>query len=214
MKKTLHKALAAAILSTAASTAMACASEPYIGEVCMFAGNYCPNYYMQASGQTLPIANYQALFAQIGVTYGGDGRVNFQLPDLRGRAAVGWGTQTPYTSPVNYGQMRGAEAVTLLPANLPPAGVNVAVTLSAIQANGTDTTPAAGDLLAIGNTGGRSPSQQPMYAPPATQGTRVALGGATGTGVLQGGGQPTSTLSPQLGLTACIAVNGLWPPRP
>jgi microcystin-dependent protein len=209
-----RKTALALLLSTSAGSAMACGAEPYIGEVCMFAGSYCPVGYVQANGQLMSISMYSTLFAIVGTTFGGDGQTTFGVPDLRGRWAVGWGTNTAVTSNVAWGQKRGQESVTVLPSNLPPMAVTITPTINAVQANGTDSTPAANDLLAIANSGATPPVQMPMYAPAATSGTKVALGGVSAIGALAGGGQPTATISPQLGLTACMASEGLYPPRP
>lgn len=202
---------AAALLALAASgTAHACGSEPYLGEVCTFASNFCPRGYAPADGTLLSIAHNTALFSLLGTTYGGNGQTTFALPDLRGRSVVSVG-QSQGLSPVNLGEQRGSESATLTAANLPASNVNV--TLNALQANGTQTSPAAGSLLAITNTGGRSSTtQMPTYAPTGTGGTQVALGGVSAT--LAGGNQPVSTLSPQLGMTVCIATEGIFPSRP
>jgi hypothetical protein len=70
-------------------------AEPFIGEIKIFAGDFAPRGWAMCAGQLLPIASNQALFAILGTTYGGDGRVNFGLPDLRGRAprALGAGAR-------------------------------------------------------------------------------------------------------------------------
>jgi len=74
----------------ATSPAMACGAEPFVGEICPFAGNYCPaGLYMEAAGQELPINRYAALFSVLGTAYGGDGKTSVKLPDLRGRSVVG-----------------------------------------------------------------------------------------------------------------------------
>jgi len=59
------------------------ASEPFIGEIFLFGGNFAPRGFAFAEGQLLPVSQNQALFSIYGVTYGGDGEVNFALPDLR-----------------------------------------------------------------------------------------------------------------------------------
>ncbi len=69
-------------------------TEQIIGEVRLFAGNYAPDGWMLCQGQTLAINGYQALFALLGTTYGGNGTNNFKLPDLRGTVPVGAGTAT------------------------------------------------------------------------------------------------------------------------
>jgi microcystin-dependent protein len=89
-------------------------SDPYVGEVIAFAGNFAPRGYLKAEGQTLTIATNTALFALLGTTFGGDGRTTFALPDLRGRAPIGTSPSTP------VGAQRGAPTRTLVTANLPP----------------------------------------------------------------------------------------------
>ena len=65
--------------------------EAYLGEIRIFAGNFAPKGWAFCEGQLLPIEKYKALFSLLGVTYGGDGRTTFALPDLRGRLPVGSG---------------------------------------------------------------------------------------------------------------------------
>jgi len=64
-------------------------SQPYVGEIRMFAGNFAPAGWMFCEGQLLPISEYETLFNLIGTTYGGDGQSTFALPDLRGRLPAG-----------------------------------------------------------------------------------------------------------------------------
>ncbi len=63
--------------------AQACGDSSYIGEVCVFAFNFCPQGYLPADGRSLPIRDNAALFSLLGITYGGDGKTDFKLPDLR-----------------------------------------------------------------------------------------------------------------------------------
>ncbi|MGV8894024.1 MAG: phage tail protein [Burkholderiaceae bacterium] len=102
-----------ALLAGVPATAFACGSEPYIGEICTVAFNFCPRNTLPANGQLLPRQSYEALFALLGTTYGGNGNTNFALPDLRGRVTVGTGQGTGLSNVV-FGQTRGAESVTLL----------------------------------------------------------------------------------------------------
>lgn len=85
----------------------------FIGQVSAFAGNFAPNGTFACEGQLLSIAEYSALFAIIGTTYGGDGQTTFALPDLRGRTPVHTGNG------VSLGQVLGTETTTLTTANLP-----------------------------------------------------------------------------------------------
>lgn len=88
-------------------------STPYIAEIIAFAGSFAPRGFARAEGQLLSITSNTALFSLVGTMYGGDGRVTFALPDLRGRAPVG----SSVTLPV--GATRGAPTRTLVTANLP-----------------------------------------------------------------------------------------------
>lgn len=212
MKLTKLKQLAAVVaLAGASSGAMAtCSSEPYIGSICYTAASFCPaGPYMQANGQMLPISQYSAVFALLGTNFGGDGRVTFGLPDLRGRAVVGSG-QAPGLSNVNLAEARGTESTTLLQRNLPPAApttVNIAVNTVA----GTQTSPASGNTYL--GASGAGPGAATIWS--NASGTPVNLSGVSVTGGSSGGqGVPVSTLPPELGMTACIAVQGLFPSRP
>lgn len=114
--------VAAAITTLTANpkTAAACAETGsiYIGTVCMTAANYCPDGYVEAQGQLLQINTYNALYSLVGVTYGGDARTTFGVPDYRGRSPVGLG-QGPGLSVVQFGEKRGVETVTLTQAQMP-----------------------------------------------------------------------------------------------
>lgn len=92
--------------------------DEYIGIIKAFTGDYVPEDYLMCLGQELPIKDYEVLYALIGTTYGGDGRVTFKLPDLRSRIPLGFG-QGPNLSNRPMGQAAGTETVTLVTANLP-----------------------------------------------------------------------------------------------
>src|SRR5438132_7384951 len=88
-------------------------SEPFLGEIKIISWNFPPKGWTFCNGQLLPINQNQALFSILGTTYGGDGRVNFALPDLRGRAPIhqgqGW----------IEGQRGGEETHTLILSEMP-----------------------------------------------------------------------------------------------
>src|SRR6186997_1497809 len=81
-------------------------AEPFLSEIRIFSFVFAPKGWAFANGQLLPINQNQALFSLLGTTYGGDGRVNFGLPDLRGRVPISFGTHT-------LGEKGGVEAVTI-----------------------------------------------------------------------------------------------------
>lgn len=89
-------------------------SDAYVGEIRMFAGDYAPQGWALCDGKQLPISGNEALFSLLSTTYGGDGRTNFNLPDLRGCLAIGMGQgQNPALTNRPLAQQTGEEAVTL-----------------------------------------------------------------------------------------------------
>lgn len=92
----------------ASAAVSACGLDAYLGQTCIIAGSYCPEGTLPAEGQLLPITNYQALYSLLYTTYGGDGRTNFALPDLRGRVPVAWGQGAGLTNH-NLGDKFGSE---------------------------------------------------------------------------------------------------------
>ncbi|SHM64505.1 phage tail protein [Roseibium suaedae] len=93
-------------------------SEPFVGEIRMFAGNFAPRSWAFCDGQLLAVSQNDALFSLLGTVYGGDGRTTFGLPDMRGRIPVHQGTG-PGLSPRRLGSKSGSEYVTLTVNQLP-----------------------------------------------------------------------------------------------
>lgn len=98
-------------------------SEPFVGEIRMFAGNFAPRGWAFCDGQLLAVSQNDALFSLFGTIYGGDGRTTFGLPDLRGRIPIHAGSG-PGLSPRRLGAKGGAENVTLTVNQLPSHGHN------------------------------------------------------------------------------------------
>lgn len=96
-------------------------SEPFIGEIRMFGGNFAPRGYAFCDGQLLSIAQNSALFSLLGTIYGGDGRTNFGLPDLRGRIPLHQGNG-PGLTDRRIGQRGGVENVALSINEMPNHG--------------------------------------------------------------------------------------------
>lgn len=92
------------------------AQDPFIGEIRMFAGNFAPRGWAKCEGQLLQISQNNALFAILGINYGGDGRTTFALPDLRGRVPMHYGSGSGLSS-YTQGQSGGAETNMLAVAN-------------------------------------------------------------------------------------------------
>ncbi|GAB2476675.1 tail fiber protein [Comamonas humi] len=201
-----HCALAAALLGAAAPAAHA-QSEPFLGQLMLFGGNFCPRGWANASGQILSIAQNTALFSLLGTTYGGNGQTTFALPDLRGRAPISDG-QGPGLSYFDLGQVGGTESTTLTINNMPmhTHQATYTATPNASTAPATNATPAAGQVLAQTQNAG-------AYANATADTT---LGGSTGTVTVgvTGGNQPFSIQMPYLSLRWCIALEGVFPSRP
>lgn len=93
-------------------------SEPFVGEIRMFAGNFAPRGWAFCDGQLLAVSQNDALFSLLGTIYGGDGRTTFGLPDMRGRIPIHAGSG-PGLSPRRLGAKGGEEKVILTVNQLP-----------------------------------------------------------------------------------------------
>ena len=93
-------------------------SEPFVGEIRMFAGNFAPRGWALCDGQLLAISQNDALFSLLGTIYGGDGRTTFALPDMRGRVPIHTG-HGPGLSNRRLGAKTGTEFITLTANHLP-----------------------------------------------------------------------------------------------
>ena len=162
-------------------------SNPYIGEIRLFAGNFAPVGWATCAGQLLPVAQYDVLFNLIGTMYGGDGETTFALPDLRGRVPIHQGPVHP------MGAQGGEETVTVLATELPPH-VHTAQGSTAAAQSGA---PAGRVLAASGPAAAYS-----------TTGAVTPLGVSSPTG----GNQPHENMQPFLPLQFIIALEGIFPP--
>lgn len=176
-------------------------SQPFLGEIMIFAGNFAPRGYAFCNGQQMSIAQNTALFSILGTTYGGNGQTTFGLPDLRGRVPIHSGnSQGPGLSPYVLGEQTGTESVTLLSTEIPvhshSFGINV------YNGPGNSGT-AANNVLANEATG-----QTAIYSNQAANASMA--GGTSGTA---GGNQPHNNLQPVLALNFCIALEGIFPSR-
>ncbi len=149
MSKLPLKSMLAVAMTTATLlplSAVACGSEPFIGEICTFGFDFCPRNYAETNGQLMNIASNTALFSLLGTQYGGDGVTTFGLPDLRGRSAVGSG-QGPGLSNIGIGQKAGTEQVTLsvnemtAHAHTATTSVTVNTAIKAVSGAGNSTNP-------------------------------------------------------------------------
>lgn len=178
--------------------------EPYLGNVTVFAGNFAPRSWMFCQGQLLAIAQYDALFALLGTTFGGDGQTTFALPDFRSRIGVHAG-QGSGLSNYTLGEASGTESVTLLSTQL-PAHTHGYVSFSVQQSASTATTSGVNDPL---NAYPASGAQVYYNSPDNAMATYTSVG----TTPIAGGNQPVSILQPYLAMNFIIAVEGIFPSR-
>jgi microcystin-dependent protein len=201
-------------------------SDPYLGEIRMVAFNFAPADWALCQGQTIPVAQNQALFTLLNTTYGGNGASNFQLPNLAGRSPVGTGTGTNLT-PVNLGDSLGSEKVTLTNDQLPTH-------THVITASGGGTVTGSVAIPATTSTAGalETPGTNTVLGPPAAAGRagtlyntstanttlapfNITLQAAAPvvTAANAGLGLPTAIRNPYLGVNFVIALQGIFPSR-
>jgi microcystin-dependent protein len=170
-------------------------SDPFIGEIRMFGGNFAPAGWALCEGQLLAISENDALFTLIGTTYGGDGQTTFALPDLRGRLPIHAGTG-PGLSPRTIGEQDGVENVTLTNPQLP---LHTHVP-QALSTPGTGPSPSSA-IWASTNTGAIYRASGP------------AAGVTMNTNAIApiGGSQPHTNMQPYLCINFIISLYGIFP---
>jgi microcystin-dependent protein len=165
-------------------------SEPFIGEIRMFAGNFAPLNWNFCDGSILAISQNDALFNLIGTTYGGDGVQTFALPDLRGRVPV------HQASGYVLGQVSGSETVTLVTSQLPQHSHLLAASSNAATADSPQ---------------GNYPAQwsDMQYSNPSVQPANASMNSGVMTAV--GNNQPHDNMMPYQCISFIIALYGIYP---
>jgi microcystin-dependent protein len=162
-------------------------AEPFLAEIRIVSFVFAPKGWALTNGQLLPINQNQALFSLLGTTYGGDGRVNFALPDLRGRSPIHFGAG------FTLGERGGEQAHTLTMAEM-PAHTHI---VNGSTPVGTLNNASANDF---------GVSQAPVYSGPLNLTTLIPT---SITNV--GGSQAHLNMQPFLTLTTIIALQGIFP---
>ena len=170
------------------------ASQPFVGEIFLFAGNFAPSGWAFCSGQLMAISENPALFSLIGTTYGGDGVSTFALPDLRGRTPLHQGQGSGLSNYV-IGQLGGLEQVTLTTPQMPAHGHNA-------NANGGGNVVSPVNAFwstdPFGNTAAYS------FPSDGTTMRTDAIGSS-------GGSLPHPNMQPFLGVNFIISLFGIFP---
>ncbi len=162
-------------------------AEPFLAEIRLVSFNFAPKGWAMANGQFLPINQNQALFSLLGTTYGGNGQTTFALPDLRGCSPIHFGAGH------TLGEKAGQQAVTLTMSQM-PQHIHVV--------NGSTPT----GTLNNGSSNAFGVSQAPVYNGPLNLTTLIP---PSITNV--GGSQAHLNMQPFLTITACIALQGIFP---
>ena len=193
--------------------------EVFIGTIQPFAFDFAPRNWALCGGQTLPISQYQALFALIGTIYGGDGAQSFMLPDLQGRLPIGQGNG-PGLSQRLIGDVDGVENVIATQANLPihthnmaSLVVNTTVQLAETPSNPVTVPTNTNAFIGASSNGPGSAaifSDQQGNNPVPLKGVRTNF---TGSLSPAGQGLPMDTMNPFLVINFSIALNGIFPSR-
>ena len=171
-------------------------ADPFVAEIRIFPFNFAPKGWAWCDGQLLPLSQNTALFSLLGTTYGGNGKSNFALPDLQGRAPMHPG-QGPGLSLHDLGETGGSETVTLLESEIP----SHSHAMTASRGDGVERIP-SGQLPAAGIGG------IVAYATPGAL-TQLSPNGLAPAG----GDQPHNNLQPYLTFYFNIALQGVFPPR-
>ena len=165
-------------------------AEPFLGEIRLMSFAFAAKGWALCNGQLLPINQNQALFALLGTTYGGDGRVTFALPDLRARTPIHVGNGHA------IGERAGEQAHTLSLVEMPSH-------THAVHAVGDQATTATPNGGMLATTKGLAAYTAPTDLTPLSS---ASVGTA-------GGGQPHPNMLPFLTLNFCIALQGIFPAR-
>jgi len=175
-------------------------ANPYLGEIRVFGFTFAPAGWFFCNGQLLSISQYNALFALLGTTYGGNGTSTFALPDLRSRVPLHFGQGSGLSSYVQ-GQNGGVENVTLTSGQM----------------------PAHSHLVnADGNTGSGTIGNPKGHLPGAVGSEGITIYSVTTTPAvtmnpqmiaIAGSSQPHGNIQPYLTLNFCIAFQGIFPSR-
>jgi microcystin-dependent protein len=169
-------------------------ADPFVAEIRMFGFNFAPTGWAQCNGQLLPLSQNTALFSLVGTFYGGDGKSTFALPDLQESVPLHQG-QGQGLSEYSIGQQAGAQFVTLLQSEMPAHSHG----FEASEETVNEASP-ANFFFGAGETRYAAPAAVTQLAPQAL--------------TVAGGSLPHNNMMPYLVVNFCIAMQGVFPPRP
>ncbi|SFC55593.1 phage tail protein [Flavobacterium phragmitis] len=165
-------------------------AEPFLAETRIMSFNFAPKGWALCNGQLLPINQNQGLFSLLGTTFGGDGRVNFGLPDLRGRTPIHFGNGH------TLGEKGGEQTHTLTISEMPAHSHTLKAKTDAVSTNIPDNSVALANTMPNLVYSGQNQNLTSMSA---------------GTLANVGGNQAHLNMQPFLVLNFCIALQGIFP---
>ena len=169
-------------------------SDQFVAEIRMFGFNFAPTGWAQCNGQLLPISQNTALFSLLGTFYGGDGKSTFALPDLQGSVPIHEG-QGSGLSLYDLGQQGGSEFVTLIDSEIPFHTHSFSASEEQVNENNV-----TANFFGAGETRYAAPNNLVQMAPQAL--------------TPAGGSLPHNNMMNYLTVNFCIALQGIFPPRP
>jgi microcystin-dependent protein len=178
-------------------------SQPFIGEIRAFGFQFAPTDWAFCNGQLLAIAQFDALFAVIGTTYGGDGQATFALPNLQGQIPMHWGNGAGGFN-TTIGQAQGTTNVTLTTAQTPSHSHTI--TVMAVPSGGVverTAIPTTVSYIADSNPDGVYNETTPTFDAPFAPNALSPVGGS----------QPHDNMQPYLAINFCMCLNGIFPSR-
>ncbi|WP_073955662.1 phage tail protein [Thalassospira sp. TSL5-1] len=202
------------MLFTSNKASASCSADAFVGSICWMATPKCPANYLEANGATLPVSLNHSLYAVIGNRFGGSGGT-FRLPDLRGRSVVG---ATSEAGGIKPGDNRGASNTVMTLQNMPahshtfdPSKFQLSGTLKANLSAPTSNSPAnnhpaVASAELVQAYSDKAPDENMMVG--IVTGNLEGVSGITTTA---GSASPIAITAPRIGLTACIAHEGLLP---
>lgn len=185
-------------------------SDPFLGEIKMWAFNWAPKGWLLCNGAELPVKQNEALFSLLGDQFGGDRKTKFNLPDLRGRTPVGAGRLAPDGTIYVQGNIGGAETVALSQSTVPPH----MHTVNAYDTPGTATFPANGNFATAVPSVPATPQAFNIYLPSDSISFPGAQTLASDTVSGTGGSMGHENMQPFAVVNFCICTLGNYPPRP
>ncbi|MBF0602777.1 MAG: tail fiber protein [Nitrospirae bacterium] len=178
--------------------------DAFTGEIRLFAGNFAPEGWLMCNGSLQSISTYGALYALIGIIYGGDGATTFAVPDLRGRVPLSNNLNAPAQPLYPLGAKGGSEGVQLVEDNIPAHNHTLSVSI----APATSPAPTPKDTMTIGAGSGTTLK---LY----TTTGKVITPGTMGNQTIGESGSSSpyfhDNIMPSLVMTYIICTNGIYP---